>query len=100
MVPVRGRSSAGERLLCKQGVIGSIPIASKGLDKLPEDPTLGTQVPGVFHVVLQVNLNGDIECLARLTSLSGVSVSVLRCCPIGHARAMRISVRIDPACGR
>jgi hypothetical protein len=26
---VRGRSSAGERLLCKQGVIGSIPIASK-----------------------------------------------------------------------
>ena len=27
-VPVRGRSSAGERLLCKQGVVGSNPIAS------------------------------------------------------------------------
>ena len=29
LVEGRGRSSAGERLLCKQGVIGSIPIVSK-----------------------------------------------------------------------
>jgi hypothetical protein len=49
-VPVMGRSSAGERLLCKQGVIGSIPIASmwkreirrrlRVLGGIPENPIL------------------------------------------------------------
>ena len=67
---MRGRSSAGERLLCKQGVVGSNPIASIGWKKdprgaipagLPENPILVPLGAGVIRVLSQVNLIGDIE---------------------------------------
>ena len=62
---MRGRSSAGERLLCKQGVVGSNPIASIGWRKDPRGhgpggasgkPHSGASGAGVIRVLSQVNL--------------------------------------------
>ena len=82
---MRGRSSAGERLLCKQGVVGSNPIASMEWTGSGKPHSDGLWPVGVIRVVSHGESGfGDIECKpGRLTNLSGW---VSRCC---------VAVRLD-----